>query len=141
MNAKNLLKLIGVVLLSMTMVYGSCNKDDDPEPPPPAPYVPGFSATYYSVDAGGVQVLDFYITCTTDDWEMIKVEVVAPGGAGTETFTGNGTIQLKGDPFTFTEYFPKLGGSWTFNITGNVKSGTHVGESFTVSTSLSISGK
>ncbi len=140
MNAKNLLKLFGVVLLSMTMVYGSCNKDDDPEPTP-TPYTPGFSATYFSVDLGGVDYLDFYITCTTDDWEMIKVKVTAPGGAGDETYTGSGAIQLQGDPFTFPEYFLKLGGTWTFSITGNIKSGDHVGESFTVVTSLSVSGK
>lgn len=140
MKVKNLLKVLGVILLSMTMVYGSCNKEDDPVPPP-APYVPGFSATYFSVNAGGVDVLDFYITCTTDDWEMIKVDVVYPGGAGNDLFTGNGALQLRGEPFTFPNYFLKLGGSWTFNITGNIKSGTHVGESFVVSTTIAVSGK
>lgn len=140
MNAKNLLKVLGVLLLSMTMVYGSCNKDEDPAPTP-TPYSPSFSATYFSVFNGGVEVLDFYITCVSDDWEMIKVEVIYPGGAGNDLFTGNGAIQLRGEPFTFPNYFLKLGGTWTFNITGNIKSGSHVGESFVVSTTLNISGK
>lgn len=140
MNVKSLLKVLGVILLSMTFVYGSCNKDDDPEPTP-TPYSPNFSATYYSVDLGGVQYLDFYVTCTSDDWEMIKVVITYPGGAGSDTYTGGGSIQVQGSPFTFPEYFLKLGGTWNFTITGNIKSGTHVGESFTVTTSLNVSGK
>lgn len=130
-----------VALLSITMMVGtSCSKDDDPAPAPVA-YTPGFSATYFSVAGGGVDVLDFYITCTTDDWEMIKVDVIYPGGAGNDLFTGNGALQLRGQPFTFPQYFLKLGGTWTFNITGNIKSGTHVGESFVVSTSIAVAGK
>ncbi|MDP2722737.1 MAG: hypothetical protein Q8O72_08270 [Bacteroidales bacterium] len=139
MNVKSLLKVLGIMLLSMMFIYGSCKKEDPA--PPPAAYVPSFSATYYSIDAGGVSYLDFYITCVSDDWEMIKVVVTYPGGAGKDTYTGGGSIQLQGDPFTFSDYFPKLGGNWTFTITGNIKSGTHVGESFTTTTSLSISGK
>jgi len=141
MNIKNLLKVLGVLLLSMTFVYGSCNKDEDPVTPTPTPYNPSFSATYYSQDMGGVQYLDFYITCTSDDWEMIKVVVNYPGGAGNDTYTGGGAIQLRGEPFTFPDYFLKLGGSWNFTITGNIKSGTHVGESFVASTSVNVSGK
>lgn len=140
MNVKNLLKVLGVILLSMTMVYGSCNKDDDPEPPPPA-YVPTFSSTYFTVFQGAVEVIDIYVTCTSDDWEMIKVDVIYPGGAGNELYTGNGMLQLRGEPFTFPNYFPKLGGNWTIAITGNIKSGTNVGTSFSVTQSLSISGK
>jgi hypothetical protein len=140
MNVKSLLKVLGILFLSMTFVFGNCNKDDDPTPTP-TPYSPGFSATYFSVDMGGVQYLDFYITCTTDDWEMIKVVVTAPGGAGSDTYTGGGAIQLRGEPFTFSEYFLKLGGTWSFAITGNIKSGTYVGESFVVVTTLNVSGK
>jgi len=140
MNTKFLFKFLVVMLVSTSMVFVSCSKDDDPEPAP-APYVPAFSPTYFSVDLGGVQYLDFYITCTTDDWEMIKVDVIYPGGAGNDLFTGSGALQLRGEPFTFPNYFLKLGGSWTFNITGNIKSGTHVGESFVVSTTISVSGK
>lgn len=141
MNSKNLFKFLGVILFSMALVFAtSCNKDDDPAPPEPA-YVPSFSATYFSLDVGGIDYLDFYITCTSDDWEMIKVKVTAPGGAGSEEFAGSGAIQLQGDPFTFPQYFLKLGGSWNFTITGNIKSGSHVGESFSTTTSLNISGK
>ena len=140
MNVKSLLKVLGILFLSMTFVFGNCNKDDDPTPTP-TPYNPGFSATYFSVDMGGVQYLDFYITCISDDWEMIKVVVTAPGGAGSDTYTGSGMLQLRGEPFTFPVYFLKLGGTWSFSITGNIKSGTHVGESFVASTTLNVSGK
>lgn len=140
MNAKILLKVMGVVLLSMTMIYGSCNKDDDPEPTP-TPYSPTFDLTYYTQPIGGIDYLDFVLVCLSDDWEMIKVKITAPGGAGDETYTGNGQLQLRGEPFTFPEYFLKLGGTWTFTITGNIKSGDHNGESFTVTKSASISGK
>lgn len=133
-----------IAMISITMIVGtSCKKDDsDPEPTPtPVAYVPTFSATYFSVASGGVDVLDFYITCTSDDWEMIKVDVIYPGGAGNDLFTGNGALQLKGNPFTFPQYFLKLGGNWTFNITGNIKSGANLGTSFVVSTSIAVSGK
>lgn len=103
-----------------------------------APYLPNFSPTYLVVNQGGIDVLDFYITCTTDDWEMIKVIVTYPGGLGSETYIGNGTIMTVGAPFTFSNYFPKLLGTWTFAITGNIKSGVHVGESFTVVVPLTV---
>jgi len=90
---------------------------------------------------GGVDVLDFYITCTTDDWEMIKVIVTYPGGLGNETYTGNGQIMTQNAPFTFSNYFPKLGGTWSFAITGNIKSGNCVNKSFTVVVSMTVTGK
>jgi len=141
MNSKSLINYLGVILFSMTLVFATSCSKDDPAPAPEPDYVPSFSATYYSQNVGGVDYLDFYITCTSDDWEMIKVKVTAPGGAGTEEFAGSGAIQLQGEPFTFPQYFLKLGGSWNFTITGNVKSGSHVGESFSTTTSLNISGK
>jgi len=105
------------------------------------PYIPSFSPTYLIVNQGGVDVLDFYITCTTDDWEMIKVIVSYPGGLGTETYVGNGQIMTQNAPFTFSNYFPKLGGVWTFSILGIIKSGQHVNESFTAVTSMTVTGK
>jgi hypothetical protein len=146
MKKSKLLLLLGVVVMSMAMVLSACKKDDDdddtPAPTPtPTPYQPAFSPTYLVVDIGGVDYLDFYITCTTDDWEMIKVIVSYPGGLGNEEYIGSGQIVTQGTPFTFSNYFTKLGGTWTFNITGNIKSGQHVGESFTVVTSVTVTGK
>lgn len=142
MKVKNLLKLFAIALLSMTMVYSSCEKEDDADPTPtPVAYTPIFDLTYLTVPVGGTDYLDFAITCTSDNWEMISVAVSAPGGLGNETYAGNGQIQLRGAPFTFSDIFVKLGGSWSFTIVGNIKSGDHVGESFTVVKSVSISGK
>jgi len=145
MKKSKLFYLMAVLLMSTAMVFSSCKKDDDPAPAPPPTdpcdtYMPNFSPTYLII-AGSPELLDFYITCTTDDWEMIKVIVTYPGGLGTETYTGNGTIMTAGAPFTFSNYFVKLGGTWTFAITGNIKSGNCVGKSFTVYVSMQVTGK
>ena len=136
---------MAVLLMSTAMVFSSCKKDEDPPPAPPPVdpcenYLPNFSPTYLVI-AGQVEYLDFYITCTTDDWEMIKVIVASPGGLITETFTGNGMIMTQNAPFGFSNIFIKLGGTWTFAITGNIKSGDCVNKSFTVTTSILVSGK
>ena len=104
------------------------------------PYLPNFSPTYLII-SGTPELLDFYITCTTDDWEMVKIIVSYPGGLGNEAYTGNGQIMTQYAPFTFSNYFPKLGGVWTFSILGIIKSGQHVNESFSVVTSLTVTGK
>jgi hypothetical protein len=140
MKKSKLFYLLGIVLVSTALVFSSCKKDDDPAPAPPA-YVPSFSPTFVVIDQGGVDVLDFYITCTTDDWEMIKVIVRPPGGLAPMEYLGNGQIVTSGTPFSFSNYFIKLGGTWYFDITGNIKSGSHLNESFTVTTSLLITGK
>ena len=141
MKKSKLFYLLGIVLVSTALVFSSCKKDDDPAPAPPPAYVPTFSPTFVVIDQGGVDVLDFYITCTTDDWEMIKVIVRPPGGLAPMEYLGNGQIVTSGTPFGFSNYFIKLGGTWYFDITGNIKSGSHLNERFTVTTSLLITGK
>jgi hypothetical protein len=127
----------------MALVFSSCKKEEDtPAPTPtPQPYTPAFSPTYLIVNQGGTELLDFYITCVTDDWEMIKCIVTYPGGLGSEEYIGSGQIVTQGSPFTFSNYFVKLGGTWTFAITGNIKSGVHLNTSFTVVTSMTVTGK
>ena len=130
------------MFVSMALVFSSCKKEDDPAPTPtPTTYTPNFSPTYLVIDQGGVEWLDFYITCTSDDWEMIKVIVSPPGGLSPMEFVGSGQIVTSGTPFTFSQYFVKLGGTWTFSITGNIKSGQHLNTSFTVVTSMIVTGK
>jgi len=143
MKKINFVYLLGIILIGASISLSSCKKDDDPAPAPPAPapYTPAFSPTYLVVNQGGAELLDFYITCTTDDWEMIKVIVTYPGGLGSEEYIGSGQIVTQGTPFTFSNYFVKLGGTWTFRITGNIKSGTHVGTSFTVTSVVTVTGK
>jgi len=105
------------------------------------PYTPAFSPTYLIVDVGGVEYLDFYITCVTDDWEMVKIVVTYPGGLGSEAYVGSGTVLTAGTPFTFSNYFVKLTGTWTFTILGYVKSGPHINKSFTAMTTVHVTGK
>jgi len=102
------------------------------------PYTPVFSPTYLIVDLSGVEYLDFHLTCVTDDWEMIKVVVTYPAGLGSDAYIGSGQIITVGSPFTFSSYFPKIGGTWTFDILGSLKSGVHLNESFTATTTLTV---
>jgi len=148
MKKSKLFYLVAIMFVSMSLVFSSCKKDDDPAPAPtPDPgdpcdtYTPAFSPTYLVIDQGGTEWLDFYITCVTDDWEMIKVIVTYPGGLGSEEYIGSGQIVTQGSPFTFSNYFVKLGGTWNFAITGNIKSGNCVGKSFVVNTSMQVTGK
>lgn len=144
MKKSKLFYLMAIVLMSSAVMFTSCGKDDEPEPTPtpvPTAYQPVFSPTYLVTQLGADEVLDFYITCITDDWEMIKVIVTYPGGLGSEEYIGNGQISTSNTPFTFSNYFPKLGGTWSFAITGNIKSGTHVGESFVSVVSMQVTGK
>lgn len=139
MKTKNVLIALGTVLMFVMFTTSSCKKKDDPEPTPtPTPYTPVFSATSIAIDA---TTIDFYIACTTDDYELIKVEVKSPGALQDDTFLGNGMLLIRNEPITFPQFFVRTSGTWTFIITGTIKSGTHVGESFTVSTSVSVSGK
>ncbi len=144
MKKSKLFYLVGALFLSTALIFSACKKDEDPAPTPtptPTAYTPAFSPTYLVVQTGGSEVLDFYITCVTDDWEMIKTIVTYPGGLGNEEYIGSGQIVTQGSPFTFSNYFPKLGGTWTFAITGNIKSGVHLNTSFTVVTSMQVTGK
>ena len=101
-------------------------------------YIPVFSSTSIAIDA---TTIDFYITYSTDDYELVKVAVKSPGGLQDDTYLGNGMILIKGEPITFPNYFVRTSGKWIFNITGTVKSGSNIGTSFVASTSVSVSGK
>lgn len=104
-------------------------------------YIPNFYPTYLVVNYGGADLLDFYISCVSDDWEMNQIIVTYPGGLGGDTYIGNGQIITMGNQFTFSNYFLNLGGTWAFSFSGIVKSGIHINESFTSICSVSVSGK
>jgi|APDOM4702015191_1054821.scaffolds.fasta_scaffold319640_1 hypothetical protein len=137
MKTKNLTLFVGLFFMLFLITATSCKKDEADPVTPPAAYVPVFSATSLAIDAS---TIDFYITCVTDDYELVKVEVIYPGGLGSETFTGPLMI-VKGSPITFPNYFTRMSGNWTFRITGTIKSGTNTGTSFVATTSVSVSGK
>jgi hypothetical protein len=137
MKTKSVLLSLSVLLMFAMVTVSACKKKSDPTPPPPA-YVPQFSATSIAIDA---MTIDFYITCVTDDYELIKVEVISPGGLQNSTYLGNGMILIKGEPITFPNYFVRTSGNWIFKITGTIKSGDNIGKSFSVTASVSVSGK
>lgn len=139
MKTKNVLFALSVMLMAVVVTTTSCKKKDDPEPTPtPSAYTPTFSATSIAIDA---TTIDFYITCVSDDYELIKVEVKSPGALQDDTYLGNAMLLIKGEPITFPNYFLRTSGNWTFIITGTIRSGAHIGTSFTVTCSVSVSGK
>jgi hypothetical protein len=137
MKTKSVLLSLSLLLMFAVVTVSACKKKEDTPPPPPA-YVPQFSATSIAIDA---MTIDFYITCVTDDYELIKVEVISPGGLQNDTYLGNGMILIKGEPITFPNFFVRTSGNWVFKITGTIKSGDHIGKSFSVTTTVSVSGK
>lgn len=126
------LSVIAITLLILT--FSSCKKDEIEE----GDYIPVFSSTSIAIDA---TTIDFYITCSTDDYELIKVAVKSPGGLQDDTYLGNGMILIKGEPISFPNYFVRTSGKWIFSITGTIKSGNNIGASFVASTSVDVSGK
>lgn len=129
---------VGLLLCGAILTMSSCKKDD---PVIPNAYVPQFSASAMPTTVGGVELLDFFIVCTSDDYELITVKVKYPGGAGDDTFTGSGMILAVDEPISFPQYFTKLLGTWTFTIKGNIKTGSHAGTSFAATTSVMVAGK
>ncbi len=136
MRVNSIFKLIAITLVSVTMIYGSCNKTDDPVAP--APYLPGFNATSISGNVGGVEVIEFAIVCTTDDVNITKIEVHAPDGS---TYTYTGGLFVRNQQMIIPDTFVKLSGNWTFAITGSVSGGTHNAEGFNASAAVSVSAK
>ena len=75
-------------------------------------------------------MIDFYIICLTDDWEMSRVFVKYPDNLGSFEYFGGGNILLMGYPLSFSSFFPFHEGLWTFEISGILKSDQHYGEIF-----------
>lgn len=137
MKTKAMIFSMSLLFLFSMLALPSCKKEKEEPAPIPAAYVPVFSATSISMAAN---TIDFAVTCITDDVEIIKVEVKYPGGLGDDLFSG--PLQLiKNEPFVFPAPFPRFSGTWTFIMTGTVRSGTHVGTSFTAQATVQVSGK
>ncbi len=139
MKTKKFIPIFSLVLLAMMSAFLlSCKKESKDDPQTPTPYVPTFSATSIAIDA---TTIDFYITCLTDDYELIKVEVKSPGALQDATYLGNGMLLIKGEPITFPNYFVRTSGNWIFIVTGTIKSGVNIGKSFTATSTVSVGGK
>ncbi len=137
MKTKTMIFSLSLLFLFSMLALPSCKKDKEEPAPIPAAYVPVFSATSISFTGSDI---DFAITCVTDDVEIIKVEVRYPGGLGNDLFSG--PLQLiKNEPFIFPAPFPRFSGTWTFIMTGTIRSGTHVGTSFVAQATVQVSGK
>lgn len=136
MKVSSILKLIAITVVSMTMIYGSCNKSDDT--PEPTAYTPIFSATSISGNVGGVDAIEFAVVCTSDDVNITKIVVRAPDG---NSYTYTGGLFVQNQQMIIPDTFVKLSGTWSFTITGSVSGGTHNAEGFSASASVSVSAK
>ncbi len=140
MNFRKFMTLLAIVTVSLSMIYGSCNKDDDDPAPVPTPYSPGFDVSSISGIVGGIEAIEFAIRCTTDDVELVRIDVRAPDGSS-GTYTGGGDIWLKDEMMYIPDTFPKVSGTWSFTISGTIKSGSHNGEGYSVSKSVPVGAK
>ncbi|PLX02623.1 MAG: hypothetical protein C0595_10165 [Marinilabiliales bacterium] len=136
MKVNSILKLIAITVVSMTMIYGSCNKDD--EKVEPTAYVPSFNATSISGNVGGVEVIEFAVVCTSNDVNVTKIVVRAPDG---NSYTYTGGLFVQNQQMIIPDTFVKLSGTWSFTISGSVSGGTHNAEGFDASASVSVSAK
>ncbi len=141
----------GFILFTISLLFlvlSGCSKNDDSTPTTPTPTPdpvenpPSFNVSAQPVtlvtgDAG----LSFYAFCTTEDINLVKVEVHNPRGQST-TYNANNNLFLKNQEFECqtpgTGYFKYLG-TWTLVFVGNRATGTK--SSFSVSTSISVTGK
>ena len=142
MKVKSFLKVMAIMLLSITMVVGTSCKKDDPIPTPtPTAYTPGFSATsavYYDPVTGS-DFMQFFFSCTTDNIQVISVQIISPAGMWNDIYDGGGVYYLMNETLTVRTQYQKLTGTWNIVLTGTVTSGTHAGESFTASSTLNVS--
>lgn len=66
---KNFYSLSVMLVTLLMLAVSSCKKDEMIEE---GDYIPVFSSTSIAIDA---TTIDFYITCSTDDYELVKVIV------------------------------------------------------------------
>jgi len=135
MNTKNLLKFAVVMLVSVSMVFMSCVKEDDPAPTPSA-YVPTFNATS---QADGTNIV-FAIICITDNFTFTRLDIIAPTGAS-DQYVGTGQIVLQNSLEVIDTRYPRLSGNWTFKITGTVSGGANAGVGFISTATVNVSAK
>jgi hypothetical protein len=116
-------------LLVVILLTPSCEKDEPEE----VVYFPVFTVSYQTSGPD----LFFLLTCTSDDVEIIEVEVIAPGSAEPVMLKGP-LMASANEPFSFTDPFQRTSGNWTFHIHGRVRSGEHIGITFMVSKSIEV---
>jgi len=124
--------MVGIFLLGFALTTGGCKKKSSADEEYLAPYHPTFSAKGVKYNNSGYAFLYFEIKCTSDAVEITNISAYGPFGSATysgggETFNQNQTIYLYDeDKFLYHE------GKYTFTINGYIRSGSHSGDSFSL---------
>ncbi|MCX6244006.1 MAG: hypothetical protein NTU98_04815 [Bacteroidetes bacterium] len=134
MKKQNVLLSLGILLLSMVILFSSCKKKESDPAPVSAPTFT-LSAT---PDPGITGNLIFYVTCTTDDVKMTRIDIKDPINTGIPPVDLQGMTMLRNTNYYLTTSYPKELGTWTFTFTGNRSTDN---SSFVSSASLNITGK
>ncbi len=130
MKTRNVLIMVGVLLMSSAIFFTGCSKEEDEPLPPPDP-------TFVVTAQPQGDVLFFGAYCSTDDVNLTKVTIKDPL-LNQFTYTAGGQLWVKNELITFPDGYNKLLGTWTFTFVGNV---TADGRSFSVSATISVTGK
>ena len=125
---------VSLLLLCTAILMTNCKKDEK--------IVPAFTVTAVPVTfQDGSPGLQFYGKCTNDDVKMTKATISDPLTQQVTTWNLNGNTFVKDQAFALqadnTAYVKELG-TWTFTFVGNRSAD---GSSFTVSATLSVTGK
>lgn len=127
------LLLLGILLLSMAILFTECKKKTED------PVVPAFTVAAATVmlQSGG-DGLQFDAKCTNTDIKMTEVRIVDPGQLPVITYNLNGTDYNKNEIFglqSSEEAYLKQTGTWSFTFIGNLISD---GTSFSVPATLAV---
>ena len=127
MKTRNVLLLIGMVLMSSAILFSGCKKkEDDPDPP-----------TFVVTAQPTGDFLNFAAYCSTDDIALTKVTITDPLN-NQYTYNAGGEIFVQDELIIFLDTYNKLFGTWRFTFVGTV---TADGRSFTSTASIQVNGK
>jgi hypothetical protein len=133
MKRQNTILAIGILLLSTVILFSACKKKSSDTTVSP----PTFSMSAVP-DANNTGNLIFYITCTTDDVRMTRIDIKDPINTGIAPVDMQNAIMLKNQTYFLATSYPKESGNWVFTFTGNRTSNN---SGFVATSTLLVSAK
>jgi hypothetical protein len=133
MKKKNTLLAIGILLLSTVILFSSCKKKSSDT----TVSAPTFTLSA-TVDPNNSANLLFYITCTSDNVKMTRIDIKDPINSGFAPVDLQGMTMLKNENYYLTTSYTKELGTWIFTFTGNRSSDN---SGFVSVASMNVTGK
>ena len=133
MKRQNTILAIGILLLSTVILFSACKKKSSDTTVSP----PTFSMSAVP-DPNNTANLIFYITCTTDDVRMTRIDIKDPINTGIAPVDMQNAIMLKNQTYFLGTSYTKESGNWVFTFTGNRTSNN---SGFVATTTLLVSAK